>query len=135
VPPSTFIPIAEEIGLIEPLGTWVLGQACAAFVDWQRRFPDRGLEYVTVNVSGRQLMQENLLMVVEEAVRSSGMRPCDLCLEITETALVDRPGDAARVLGALREFGVRCISTTLALASSRPPAQAASGRAESTARS
>jgi len=107
VPPSTFIPIAEEIGLIEPLGTWVLEQACAAFADWQRRFPDRGLEYVTVNVSGRQLMQQNLLQVVEEAVRSAGMRPCDLCLEITETALMDRPGDCARVLDELREFGVK----------------------------
>jgi len=107
VPPSTFIPIAEEIGLIEPLGTWVLKQACAAFADWQRRFPRSGLEYMTVNVSGRQLMQQNLLLVVEEAVRTAGMRPCDLRLEITETALMDSPGDAARVLGELREFGVK----------------------------
>jgi EAL domain-containing protein (putative c-di-GMP-specific phosphodiesterase class I) len=107
VPPSTFIPIAEEIGLIEPLGTWVLEQACAAFADWHRRFPDSGLEYVTVNVSGRQLMQQNLLLVVEEAVRSAGMHPSDLRLEITETALMDSPGDAARVLGELREFGVK----------------------------
>jgi diguanylate cyclase (GGDEF)-like protein/PAS domain S-box-containing protein len=107
VPPSTFIPIAEEIGLIEPLGTWVLEQACAAFADWQQRFPDSGLEYITVNVSGRQLMQQNLLLVVEEAVRNAGMRPCDLRLEITETALMDSPGDAARVLVELREFGVK----------------------------
>jgi len=107
VPPGTFIPIAEEIGLIEPLGTWVLQQACAAFADWQRRFPRSGLEYITVNVSGRQLMQQNLLMVVEDAVRSARMRPSDLRLEITETALMDSPGDAARVLGELREFGVK----------------------------
>ena len=107
VPPSTFIPIAEEIGLIEPLGTWVLQQACAAFADWQRRFPRGGLEYITVNVSGRQLMQQNLLLVVEEAVRSARMRPCDLRLEITETALMDSPGDAPRVLAELREFGVK----------------------------
>ena len=107
VPPSTFIPIAEEIGLIEPLGTWVLQQACLAFADWQRRFPRCGLEYITVNVSGRQLMQQNLLMVVEEAVRNAKMRPSDLRLEITETALMDSPGDAARVLGELREFGVK----------------------------
>ena len=107
VPPSTFIPIAEEIGLIEPLGTWVLQQACTDFADWQRRFPRSGLEYVTVNVSGRQLMQQNLLLMVEEAVHSAGMRPSDLRLEITETALMDSPGDAARVLGELREFGVK----------------------------
>jgi EAL domain-containing protein (putative c-di-GMP-specific phosphodiesterase class I) len=107
VPPGTFIPIAEEIGLIEPLGTWVLQQACAAFADWQRRYPRSGLEYITVNVSGRQLMQQNLLMVVEEAVRGAGMRPADLRLEITETALMDSPADAARVLGELRQFGVK----------------------------
>jgi len=107
VPPSTFIPIAEEIGLIEPLGTWVLQQACASFADWQRRFPDRGLDYITVNVSGRQLMQQNLRQVVEEAVDSARMRPCDLRLEITETALMDSPSDAARVLGELRESGVK----------------------------
>jgi diguanylate cyclase (GGDEF)-like protein/PAS domain S-box-containing protein len=107
VPPSTFIPIAEEIGLIEPLGTWVLHEACLAFSDWQRRFPRSRLEYVTVNVSGRQLMQQNLLLVVEEAVRNAGMRPSDLRLEITETALMDSPADAARVLGELREFGVK----------------------------
>jgi diguanylate cyclase (GGDEF)-like protein/PAS domain S-box-containing protein len=107
VPPATFIPIAEEIGLIEPLGTWVLQQACAAFADWQRRFPHSGLEYITVNVSSRQLMQQNLMLVVEEAVGSAGMRPSDLRLEITETALMDSPGDAARVLGELREFGVK----------------------------
>jgi diguanylate cyclase (GGDEF)-like protein/PAS domain S-box-containing protein len=107
VPPSTFIPIAEEIGLIEPLGTWVLQEACLAFADWQRRFPRSRLEYVTVNVSGRQLMQQNLLLVVEEAVRCANMRPSDLRLEITETALMDSPADAARVLGDLREFGVK----------------------------
>ena len=107
VPPCTFIPMAEEIGLIEPLGTWVLQQACAAFADWQRRFPRSGLEYISVNVSGRQLMQQNLLQVVEESVRNARMRPCDLRLEITETALMDSPGDAARVLGELREFGVK----------------------------
>jgi diguanylate cyclase (GGDEF)-like protein/PAS domain S-box-containing protein len=107
VPPSTFIPIAEEIGLIEPLGAWVMQESCAAFADWQRRFRRSGLEYITVNVSSRQLMQQNLLLVVEEAVRSAGMRPSDLRLEITETALMDSPKDAARVLGELREFGVK----------------------------
>jgi diguanylate cyclase (GGDEF)-like protein/PAS domain S-box-containing protein len=107
VSPATFIPIAEEIGLIEPLGTWVLQQACMAFADWKRRFPKNGLDYVTVNVSGRQLKQQNLLLVVEQAVRRARIRPCDLRLEITETALMDSPGEAAQVLEALREFGVK----------------------------
>ena len=59
VSPATFIPMAEELGLIEPLGTWVLQQACRTFADWQRRFPDGGLDCITVNASSRQLMQQN----------------------------------------------------------------------------
>src|SRR5688572_24227625 len=107
VPPATFIPIAEELGLIEPLGTWVLQQACGTFADWQRQFPDSGLDCITVNVSSRQLMQQNFLHIVEQAVAQSGLRPCDLRLEITETALMDSPNVAAAVLRELRDFGVK----------------------------
>ena len=70
VSPATFIPIAEELGLIEPLGTWVLQQACRTFADWQRRFPAAGLDCITVNVSSRQLMQQNFLLIVEQAVHA-----------------------------------------------------------------
>ena len=107
VSPATFIPIAEELGLIEPLGTWVLGQACRTFADWQRRFPACGLDYITVNVSSRQLVQQNFLRIVEQAVHNAGLKPTDLRLEITETALMDSPTEAAKVLGELREFGVK----------------------------
>ncbi len=107
VSPVTFIPIAEELGIIEPLGTWVLQQACSTFAAWQRRFPAGGLDYITVNVSSRQLMQQNFLWVVEQAVQQSGLRPCDLRLEITETALMDSPTEAAKLLHSLREFGVK----------------------------
>jgi diguanylate cyclase (GGDEF)-like protein len=107
VSPVTFIPIAEELGIIEPLGTWVLQKACATFADWQRRFPAGGLEYITVNVSSRQLMQQNFLRIVEQAVHDSGLEPRDLRLEITETALMDSPNEAAKLLRELREFGVK----------------------------
>jgi diguanylate cyclase (GGDEF)-like protein/PAS domain S-box-containing protein len=107
VSPATFIPMAEELGLIEPVGTWVLEQACHTFADWQRRFPDGGLEYITVNVSSRQLMQHNFLSIVEQAVHKTGLKPCDLRLEITETALMDSPNSAAEVLRDLRNFGVK----------------------------
>jgi diguanylate cyclase (GGDEF)-like protein/PAS domain S-box-containing protein len=107
VSPATFIPIAEELGLIEPIGTWVLEQACRTFADWQRRFPDGGLDCITVNVSSRQLMQQNFLSIVEQAVRSSGLTPGNLRLEITETALMDSPHVAAGVLRELRDFGVK----------------------------
>jgi diguanylate cyclase (GGDEF)-like protein/PAS domain S-box-containing protein len=107
ISPATFIPMAEELGLIEPLGTWVLQQACGTFAGWRRRFPQGRLDYITVNVSSRQLMQQNFLYIVEQAVQTSGLKPSDLRLEITETALMDSPHVAAAVLRELRDFGVK----------------------------
>jgi EAL domain-containing protein (putative c-di-GMP-specific phosphodiesterase class I) len=102
-----FIPVAEELGLIESVGTWVLQQACLTFADWQQRFPDSGLDCITVNVSARQLMQQNFLRIVEKAVGAAGLQPSHVRLEITETALMDNPHAAAAVLRDLREFGVK----------------------------
>jgi diguanylate cyclase (GGDEF)-like protein/PAS domain S-box-containing protein len=107
VSPVTFIPLAEELGIIEPLGTWALQQACSTFADWKRRFPAARLDYITVNVSSRQLKQQNFLRMVEQAVQSAGLKPCDLRLEITETALIDSPNEAAKLLCELREFGAK----------------------------
>jgi diguanylate cyclase (GGDEF)-like protein len=107
VSPATFIPIAEELGVIEPLGTWVLQRACRTFAGWQRQFPDAGLDCITVNVSSRQLMQQNFLSIVEQAIYDSDLRPSDLRLEITETALMDSPNVVAEVLGNLRAFGTK----------------------------
>ena len=107
VSPVTFIPLAEELGIIEPLGTWVLQQACSTFADWQRRFPAGRLDYITVNVSSRQLMQQNFFSLVEQAVHNAGLKPRDLRLEITETALMDSPNEAAKLLRELREFGTK----------------------------
>jgi diguanylate cyclase (GGDEF)-like protein len=107
VSPATFVPIAEELGLIEPVGTWVLQQACRTFADWQRRFPAAGLECITVNVSSRQLLQQRFPRLVQQAVQKAGLKPADLRVEITETALMDSPGEAAEVLRELRSFGVK----------------------------
>ena len=107
VSPATFIPMAEELGLIEPIGTWVLQEACRAFADWQRRYPQAGLDYITVNVSSRQLMQQNFLRIVERAVEKAGLDPSSLRLEITETALMDSTAIASESLRYLRDFGVK----------------------------
>jgi diguanylate cyclase (GGDEF)-like protein len=107
ISPATFIPIAEELGVIEPIGTWVMQQACDTFAGWQRRFGRSNLECITVNVSTRQLMQHTFLHIVEEAVRRSGLEPGALRIEITETALMDSPNQAAVVLQELRKFGVK----------------------------
>ncbi|HEY2434967.1 MAG TPA: EAL domain-containing protein [Vicinamibacterales bacterium] len=107
VSPAMFVPIAEELGLIEPLGTWVMKEACRTFADWQRRFPGAGLDCITVNVSSRQLVQQNFLRVVQQTVRETGLTPAHLRVEITETALLDSPGEAAGILRDLRDFGVK----------------------------
>ena len=107
VSPVTFVPMAEELGLIEQLGTWVLQEACRTFADWQRRYPAAGLDYITVNVSSRQLVHQNFPRIIEQTVRQTGIRPADLRVEITETALLDSPGEAASTLRELRKFGVK----------------------------
>jgi diguanylate cyclase (GGDEF)-like protein/PAS domain S-box-containing protein len=107
VSPATFVPMAEELGLIDSLGTWILQQVCQQFAVWKKRYPDAGLDYVTVNVSSRQLMQQNFLRIVEQALEKSGLKPRDVRLEITETALMDSPAAAAQVLRQLREFGAK----------------------------
>jgi diguanylate cyclase (GGDEF)-like protein/PAS domain S-box-containing protein len=107
VSPAKFIPIAEELGLIEPLGTWVMHEACRTFADWRRRFPACELECITVNVSARQLKQSNFLQIVQHAVQGAGLKPSDLRVEITETTLMDSPHAAAELLRDLRNFGVK----------------------------
>jgi diguanylate cyclase (GGDEF)-like protein len=91
VSPVTFVPIAEELGLIDSLGTWVLQEACKTFANWQRQYPGAGLDCITVNVSSRQLVKQNFTRIVQQTVRDTGLRPADLRVEITETALLDNP--------------------------------------------
>ena len=107
VSPATFVPMAEELGLVESLGTWVLQEACRTFADWQRRFKENGLECITVNVSTQQLAQPNFLHVVEQALARAGLHPEQLRLEITETTIMDAPALAAEMLQELRNLGVK----------------------------
>ena len=107
VSPADFVPMAEELGIIEPLGSWVMQQACEKFMEWKARYPLSELECITVNVSARQLVQQGFIYLVEQTVERHGMRPADLRLEITETAIMDAPQFAAQVLNELRAFGVK----------------------------
>jgi len=107
ISPAVLVPVAEELGLIEPLGTWVLQEACRTFARWKRQFPRLPLECITVNASSRQLVQQNFFRAVEDVVHKTGLKPADLRIEITETALMDSPNLAAEVLRELRDFGVK----------------------------
>jgi len=107
VSPADFVPIAEELGLIETLGGWVLEKSCRTFAAFRQKYAAAGLDYITVNVSARQLMQQGFVHFVERTVHETKMRPCDLRLEITETALMHIPQEAADILHRLRDFGVK----------------------------
>jgi diguanylate cyclase (GGDEF)-like protein/PAS domain S-box-containing protein len=105
VAPAEFIGLAEETGLVVPLGEWVLRAACRQAKAWRTGpHPDLTL---SVNLSVRQLAQPRLTAVVAGILEETGLEASALCLEITETALMQDPGAAAVTLGELRRLGVR----------------------------
>jgi EAL domain-containing protein (putative c-di-GMP-specific phosphodiesterase class I) len=103
--PGEFIPAAEETGLIEPLGTWVLSQSVAEAAAWNREAPmPLG---VSVNVSARQIATGHLPKLVATALELNDLDPRRLCLEITESVLVEEPDEVESVLKELAALGVR----------------------------
>jgi diguanylate cyclase (GGDEF)-like protein/PAS domain S-box-containing protein len=106
VPPIHFIPIAEETGLILPLGEWVLRRACQQMRTWQERFATGERLAVNVNISGVQLAQSDLVKVVRAALEESLLPPRCLCLEVTESALISDVERALGIISALKEMGV-----------------------------
>ena len=105
VPPTRFIPIAEETGLIVPIGAWVLKTACAQTRAWQRQGVRRFS--IAVNLSPRQFAAEGLLDDIKSALAESGLEPSDLELEITESMVMDNPDQAIDVLRQVKALGVR----------------------------
>jgi len=105
VPPAQFIPLAEETGLIIPIGRWVLREACAQNMAWQRR----GLLPVAmaVNLSPRQFADEHLLHDIDLALAESEMSPVLLQLEVTESMMMRNVPRAVRVLHAIQNRGIR----------------------------
>jgi EAL domain-containing protein (putative c-di-GMP-specific phosphodiesterase class I) len=103
--PGEFIPAAEETGLIEPLGRWVLGQAVAEAAAWDRESPNP--LGVAVNISARQIAGGQLPTLVRAALDSNGFDPRRLCLEITESVLVEEPDEVEATLTEVADLGVR----------------------------
>jgi len=99
VPPADFVPLAEETGLIIPIGAWVLERACKDLGPHELA--------VSVNLSGRQLAQRDLIPSVRRTLEATGLPPERLCLEITESVLIDDTDAAHAALTALRDLGVR----------------------------
>jgi EAL domain-containing protein (putative c-di-GMP-specific phosphodiesterase class I) len=107
VPPGAFIGVAEEVGLMQQLGEWVLREACRQAAAWRAELgPDAPLP-IHVNVSSRELEQPDLPGVVARALADAGLDPADLVLEITESGLLERTQRPVSVLRAIKETGVR----------------------------
>ncbi len=104
IPPDKFIPLAEENGLIVPLGTWVLKEACRQNKSWQ----DAGLPKlrVSVNLAARQLRDNNFVPLVVQILAETGLDPNYLELELTESALMGDAGDTVCKLLSLKELGI-----------------------------
>jgi len=104
--PATFVPLAEDTGLIVSIGTWVIEEACRQLVWWRKEIPNGEDLYVAVNLSVRQLRDPQLLPCVRNALQGERLPNGSLCLELTESLLMDNPAAAAELLDQLRSAGV-----------------------------
>jgi len=107
VAPSQFITVAEETGLIIPMGRWVLREACRQMRQWQKQFPSVRSLTLSVNLSGKQLTQPDLVAQVEQILRESDFDPRLLQLEITESAVIENTRTVTEMLLQLRDLGLR----------------------------
>ncbi len=105
VSPADFIPLAEEIGVIVPLGYWVLSEACRQLAEWRTRFPEFQNLNMSVNLSRKQLVAPDLVNSIQRIIEASGVHP-SLKLEITESAIMNDSEASVRVMGQIRALGV-----------------------------
>jgi diguanylate cyclase (GGDEF)-like protein/PAS domain S-box-containing protein len=107
VVPSDFIHLAEETGLIVPLGRWVMSEACRQAAAWRREFPDLPPGIVSVNVSAKELAQPNFIADFDHVVSASGARPDDITVELTESVTMQDPEGAIAKIELIRARGHR----------------------------
>jgi diguanylate cyclase (GGDEF)-like protein/PAS domain S-box-containing protein len=105
VPPSEFIPLAEQAGLISDLGAWVLKESCVQLAAWAAQ-PEFAPLSLSVNVSNRQFFDNHFVNLVEKTIRETQIRPHRLRLEITESSAMERVDDTISKMGALRLLGI-----------------------------
>ncbi|HEX9012951.1 MAG TPA: GGDEF domain-containing phosphodiesterase, partial [Anaerolineaceae bacterium] len=105
--PAEFMQVAEESGIILPIGRWVLHEACAQTRAWQARYPAEPPITININISGRQFAQPNFVGQVEEVLQETGLNPASLKLEITEGVLIDNPVVAGQAFSRLNDLGVQ----------------------------
>jgi diguanylate cyclase (GGDEF)-like protein/PAS domain S-box-containing protein len=106
VPPIEFIPLAEETGMIISIGEWVLHEACRQIHKWQAQFPTTPPLMVSVNLSGKQIAQPNLLKQIKLVLQETSLDPRSLKLEITESMLIDNIEFATAILSQIRNLNI-----------------------------
>lgn len=106
IPPTEFIPIAEETGLIIPLGRWILWEACHQMQSWKERFPGSSLQYMSVNLSGRELLQPDIIDWITQILAETRLHPYHLKLEVTESSLITNTEVAGDRLKQLNTTGI-----------------------------
>jgi diguanylate cyclase (GGDEF)-like protein/PAS domain S-box-containing protein len=107
VSPLAFIRAAEEMGLIVPLGWWIIETACHQAALWQAQFPFHPRPSVSINCSVQQLYQPDFIDTIREILDRTGTDPHGICLEVTESTLMDRPDAIRPILFALRDLGIQ----------------------------
>lgn len=107
ISPVEFIPIAEETGLIKPLGQWVLEEACRQTHQWHEEFPAKSPLTINVNLSAHQFSQPNLAYNIQQTLDDCQLSPHCLKLEITESVLMDHAGSAMGIIDDLKKLGVK----------------------------
>lgn len=106
--PAEFIPTAEETELIQPIGWWVLREACLQMHSWHQLQSSKDLPLlISVNFSSKQFLQNNLIQQIKSLLNSTGLNASSLALEITESAIVENTASAAIKLKQMQELGVK----------------------------
>ena len=107
VSPAEFIPVAEETGLIVPIGAWVLREACRQMRAWQVQFPVHSPLTISVNISGKQFSQPDLIKQIKQILHETGLDARSLKLEITESVLMENAESAVAMIVQLQNLGIR----------------------------
>jgi len=106
ITPNQFVPLAEETGLIIPIGEWVMRQACAQMRQWQELYLSEPPLTISVNLSGKQFAQPDLIQRIERVLEETNLEPCSLKLEITESVVIENVEAASEMLKRMRMLGV-----------------------------
>ncbi len=107
VPPDEFIPLAEDTGLIIPIGQWVIQEACRQLKTWHTTLPEAHCLSMSVNISPRQFMHNDMEQILRNALETVGLSPHFLVAELTESAVMEKPESVIGQLNRLKETGVR----------------------------